>query len=148
MGAMTIYFTKGIKVNHLKKVTGRYYRFALMLKLVLFELFIVSIQQMPMLQLVLMSVCQFTVLIIIFRAFFIERIYSHKFFGFMDLMTELTIMLYLAIGLLVTIKGSENLDPDTFLNMQLYEIYLILVTAGLSVIQVVYNGILSVYKLI
>jgi hypothetical protein len=42
MGSMKIYFTKGIKVEHLKTISGKYYRFALVMKLVLFELLIVS----------------------------------------------------------------------------------------------------------
>ena len=41
-GSMMIFFTKGIKAQYLKKFTGKYYRFALMAKLVLFELLVVS----------------------------------------------------------------------------------------------------------
>jgi len=44
---MNIFFTKGIKVKHLKKFTGRYYRFSLMLKLVLFEIIVVCSQMLP-----------------------------------------------------------------------------------------------------
>lgn len=43
MGAMMIYFTKGIKAEYLQKWTGRFYRFALMMKLIVFEIFIVSL---------------------------------------------------------------------------------------------------------
>ncbi len=42
-GSLMIFFTKGIKATYLKKFTGKYYRFALMIKLVLFELFVVSL---------------------------------------------------------------------------------------------------------
>lgn len=56
LGAMILFFTKGIKVQHLKKWTGRYYRFALIMKLVLFEIMIVSLQMMPKTQLMLMTI--------------------------------------------------------------------------------------------
>jgi presenilin-like A22 family membrane protease len=114
MGAMMIYFTKGIKVEHLSKWTGRYYRFALMIKLVLFEILIVSLQMLPKTQLLLMSLIQLFVMCVILKALFIDRIYNHKFFGFMDLVTELTVFCYLMIGNVSTWMGEENLNPSTW----------------------------------
>jgi hypothetical protein len=47
LGSMMIFFTRGIKPENLEKWTGRYFRFAIMLKLTLYEVFIVSLQQLP-----------------------------------------------------------------------------------------------------
>jgi len=47
MGSMRIFFTKKIKAKHLKTISGKYYRFALVLKLVLFEIIVVSGQMLP-----------------------------------------------------------------------------------------------------
>lgn len=148
MGAMMIYFTKGIKVQHLEKWTGRYYRFALMMKLVMFEILIVSLQMLPKTQLMLMTIIQFVVIIIIVKGLVVDRIYNHKFFGFMDFITEMTIFCYLLVGNMSTWFGEENLDKTMWTKMQLYEIYLILFTAGMNILQVLYNGILSIYNLI
>ena len=101
---------------------------------------------LPRLQLSLMFICQLIVIGIIFKGLFIDRIYSHKFFGFMDFLTELTIMFYLLIGMLNRFYGGENIDRMTFEKIQLYEIYMILATAGLSVVQVIYNAILSIVR--
>jgi hypothetical protein len=117
MGAMMIYFTKGIKVKHLAKWTGRFYRFALMMKLVIFEILIVSLQMLPKTQLMLMSFVQLIVIVIIVKALFIDRIYNHKFFGFMDLVTELTIFCYLVIGNLSTWVGEENIQKEKWTNI-------------------------------
>ena len=55
MGSMMIFFTKDIKVEHLEKFSGRYFRFALIMKLVLFEIMIVSLQMLPRFQLGMMT---------------------------------------------------------------------------------------------
>lgn len=55
IGAIMIYFTKGIKAEYLQKWTGKFYRFALMIKLIIFEVLIVSLQMLPKTQLMLMS---------------------------------------------------------------------------------------------
>jgi hypothetical protein len=134
MGAMMMFFTKGIKVKHLVKWTGRYYRFALIMKLVLFEIFIVSLQMLPKTQLFLMTTAQLAIVIIIFKAFLIDRIYNHKFFGFMDLLTEFTILGYFVVGNISTWIGENNVDRSFWTNIQLVEIYMILVTAFFNVV--------------
>lgn len=148
MGSMMIYFTKGIKAQYLQKWTGRFYRFALLMKLIVFEIFIVSLQMLPKSQLMLMTTAQLVVIIIIGKALFFDRIYTHKFFGFMDLITELTIFFYLVIGNLSTYLGEDTIGRSNWTKIQLYEIYLILFTAGMNIIQVLYNACLSIYNIL
>jgi len=56
-------------------------------------------------------------LIIIIKALFFDKIYIHKFFGFMDLMTELTVTLYLIIGMISRFYGAEKIDRNLFERM-------------------------------
>ncbi len=71
---------------------------------------------------------------LIFKAFFIDKIYSHKFYGFMDLLTEMTIMFYFILGLLNNFLGEKKLGKNSWEMVQMLEIYLILVTALLNVV--------------
>lgn len=114
MGSMMVFFIKDIKVEHLEKFSGRYFRFALIMKLVLFEIMIVSLQMLPRFQLGIMTMIQLVVIVIIFKALFIDRIYNHKFFGFMDLLTEVTIFCYLIMGNLNTYMGEEKIGKGTW----------------------------------
>lgn len=107
LGAKMIYFTKGIQAKYLQKWTGRFYRFALMVKLIFFEILIVSLQMLPKTQLMLMTSAQIVAIIIIAKALFSDKVYTHKFFGFMDLFTEVTIFFYLAIGNISTYLGKK-----------------------------------------
>jgi hypothetical protein len=47
MGSMMGFFTKDFKVQYLETFSGKYYRFALMMKIIFFELLIVSLQMIP-----------------------------------------------------------------------------------------------------
>ena len=133
MGAMMIFFTRGIKPKNLRKWTGRYFRFAMMLKLTVFEILIVSLQQLSYLQLVLMFLLQLFTVIIITKGFFFDKIYIHKVYGFSDLTTELTILCYFMIGLTCRIYGDSIDSKPWFLKVQLLQIYLILFTSAVNI---------------
>lgn len=142
MGSMMIYFTRGIKPHHLRKLSGRYYRFVLMLKYTLFEVLIVSLQALPLLQLSLLLLVQIVTILIITHGFLIDKIYTHKLYGFSDLLTEFTILFYFIIGIISRIQGDNVDSQEWFLKLQLVEIYLILITSTVNIIQVIYHGVI------
>lgn len=117
-----------------------------MLKLTLFEVFIVSLQTLPLTQLTLMFISQLVTIFIIAKGFFYDKIYIHKVYGISDLFTEWTILFYFIIGLLSSYYGEDINSKEWFLKIQLAEIYLILITAAINMVQVVYHGILSGYN--
>jgi hypothetical protein len=144
LGSMMIFFTRGIKPENLKKWTGKYFRFAMMLKLTLYEVLIVSLQQLPTTQITLLFAIQISSVLIIFKALFVDKIYDHKIYGVSDLITELTILFYFSIGL-ATSYSEEALDTKAwFLNAQRMQIYLILITLLINLVQVIYQGCLSI----
>ena len=85
---------------------------------------------------------------LIIKTFVCDKIYSHKFFGFMDLLTETCILFYFILGLLNNFLGEEKIGKGTWEKMQMAEIYLILITALLNVVQIVYNSVLGIIDLI
>jgi len=62
-----------------------------------------------------MFLLQSAVILIIVKAYFFDKIFSHnKFFGLIDLMTELTIFFYLWIGMVSSYYGVENVNRYRF----------------------------------
>jgi hypothetical protein len=66
----------------------------------------------------------------------------------MDLLTETCILFYFILGLLNNFLGEEKIGKGTWEKMQMAEIYLILITALLNVVQIVYNTVLGIIDLI
>lgn len=69
---------------------------------------------LPKTQLMLMTSAQIVAIIIIAKALFSDKVYTHKFFGFMDLFTEVTIFFYLVIGNISTYLGEENIGRSVW----------------------------------
>jgi hypothetical protein len=67
-----------------------------------------------------MTLIQLIVVLIILKALFLDKIYSHKFFGLMDILTELCILSYLKIGNINTWMGEGKIDKSTWTNIQLF----------------------------
>lgn len=133
-GSMMTYYVQGIKPEILQTWTGKYHRFLLILKMFVFEVLIVSLQTAPIVQLVLMSIIQLATLIMLLKGMFCDKIYTHKFFGIVDIFYEFTFMSYFSIGLMTAVAGREKIGKEFFETVQLYQIYLILFTAVLSMI--------------
>jgi hypothetical protein len=95
-----------------------------------------------------MTLVQIVALAMVFKAFFKDKIYSHKFMGFMDLSTEITILIFLMVGHVDYWIGEGNLSRNTWTNIQLYTIYLILFTGLLNLVQIFYNAGVSIRRIL
>ena len=51
---------------------------------------------------------------------FCDKIYTHKFFGIVDIFYEVTFMSYFGIGLLSSLMGREKIGASFFESLQLY----------------------------
>ena len=54
------------------------------------------------------------------KAMFCDKIYTHKFFGIVDIFYEVTFMSYFGIGLLSSLMGREKIGASFFESLQLY----------------------------
>jgi hypothetical protein len=138
-----MYFVKDIAPEKLTSWTGRYFRLALILKMFFFEICIVSLQLLPKAQITLIFCSQLALTALAVKAMFFDRMYNHKFFGVVDLVTELTLTLFLSLGMVGQFSNNTK-QSDLMQKIQLIAIYVILFAAGLSLIQVVYNTVLTV----
>ena len=142
-GAMLRFFIEGIKPEKLNTFIGRYLKFFMMLKLVIFEVLIVSLQMLPKAQITLLLLCQLYTMGLVFWAVFINRVYSTWAYGFVDLLIEVTITLFLIIGAITSYSDNpaSAIEPKLFQRIQIWMIWLIMVVAGVSVIRVIANSI-------
>jgi hypothetical protein len=147
-GAMLSFFIKGIKPQYLKTFSGRYHRFLLIFKLVLNEILIVSLQMLPRTQIALLTLLQVIMFIVLLKGFFIDKIYSHCLFGVSDLMMETTFLVLFVIGFASEFFLGDQVDKGSWMKAQVICLNMILVTALVNILQMAWNAILGIQRIL
>ena len=135
IGPGVLFFIKEMNEDKLHQWSCKYIRYWLFLKMVLFEFIITSMQMLPTAQIVIMIVCQLLSILWLIHALFIGKIFAAWYHAIGDVFIELTLMLFLGMGFLNNVTGVTDKSLEIkYVNLQVWLIYLILVTTAVLVV--------------
>ena len=143
-GMSKMFFLVGIDFKKTDNFILRAVKLFSVLKTILFSLLINSVQMMPRIQITVILGIQLIYLIYIFWAVFKRKIFSNFFFGLVEIMSEVSIFVFLLIGTLITYMGREAMSVSYSTTIQIIAIFMVLFA---TVLNLVYSLIVMVKSL-
>jgi hypothetical protein len=87
---------------------------------------------MPRTQVTMIAIIQLVYLVYVFWAVFKRKIFDNFFFGLVELMSELSIFIFLIIGTLITYMGREAMSVSFSSIIQIVAIFMVLFATVLN----------------
>ena len=151
MGVCALFFTQGIKPKKLNQFLAKWLRFMILVKMIFFEVMIVSLQNLPKFNICLMLTIELIVVTAIFHSIFISRIYNDWITALTDFLIELNLALFFLLATMIEFsKGEQKQKIQKFQKFQIFLTYLILLTTVINMFAVICSlvktGIMTMRK--
>lgn len=135
VGMIQIALTDGLKPEKLdSKKIHFYYRFLQIFHVLLFELFISSLQPTPKIQITLILGTQIIFFFTTLYCVAWKGIFDNMFWSIVSVLDELCILSFLALVAVMEFLQRENISVEFWTRMQLISIYFVIFSSGVNII--------------